>query len=128
MLLLVWVEISLLVNVIASDAKLLDALSVSPHNRRVSDMLLVTLKAPSTPWIKVNTNGSLIGTHAACGGLFRDHLGSLLGVFACNIGLSTVFNAEVYAFLLDLEYAAHNSWRNAWLESDSTSALMVFKN
>jgi len=82
-------------------------------------MLLVTWKAPST---------SLIGTHAACGGLFRDHLGSLLGAFACNIGLSTVFNVEVYAFLLALEYAAHNGWRNVWLQSDSPSALMVFKN
>jgi len=76
---------------IASDGYILDALSVSPHNRRVSDLILVHWKAPSAPWIKVNTDGSLIGTHAACGGLFRDHCGSLLGAFACNIGLSTVF-------------------------------------
>jgi ribonuclease HI len=68
----------------------------------------------------------LIGSHAACGGLFRDHLGSLLGAFACNIGHSTVFYAEVYAFLLALEYADQHGWRNVWLESDSTSALMVF--
>jgi hypothetical protein len=86
------------------------------------------LDASSVPWIKVKPDGSLIGTHAACGGLFRDHLGSLLGTFACNIGLFTVFNAEVYAFLLALEYVAHNGWMNVWLESDSTSALMVFKN
>jgi hypothetical protein len=111
-----------------SDANILDALSVSPHNRRVSDILMVYWKAPSAPWIKVNTDGSLIGSHAACGGLFRDHRGSLLGAFVCNIGSSTVFYAEVYAFLLALEYAVQKGWRNVWLESDSTSALLVFKN
>lgn len=97
---------------IFSEANILDALSVSPHNLRVSDILMVYWKAPSAPWIKVNTNDSLIGSHAACEGLFCDHRGSLLDAFVCNIGTSTVFYAEVYAFLLALEYAAHNSWRN----------------
>jgi len=113
---------------IASDEYILDVFSVSPHNHRVSDLLMVYWKAPSAPWIKVNTNGSLIGSHSACGGLFRDHRGSLLGAFACNIGLSSIFYAEVYAFLLAMEYAAQNGWRNVWFESDSTSALSVFKN
>ena len=113
---------------IASDGYILDALSISPHNRRVSDLILVHWKAPLAPWIKVNTDGSLIGTHAACRGLFRDHRGSLLGAFACNIGLSTVFYAEVYGSLLAMEYAAQHGWMNVWLESDSTSALLVFKN
>jgi len=115
-------------NCIASDANILDAFSVSSHNRRVRDILMVSWKAPTAPWIKVNTDGSLIGTHAACGRLFLDHLGSLLGAFSCNIGHYMVFYAEVYAFLLALEYADQHGWRNIWLESDSTSALMVFKN
>ncbi|XP_024630688.1 uncharacterized protein [Medicago truncatula] len=113
---------------IASDDYILDALTVSPHNRRVRDMLLVYWKAPSAPWIKVNTDGSLIGPLAACGGLFHDHRGSLLGAFSCNIGLATVFYTKVYGFLLALEYAAQHGWRNVWLESDFTSALLVFDN
>jgi hypothetical protein len=52
---------------ITSDAKLLDTFSVSPHNRRVRDILLVSWKTPSAPWIKLNTYGSVIVTHAACG-------------------------------------------------------------
>jgi hypothetical protein len=60
---------------IASDAKLLDAFSVSPHNRRARDIFLVSWKSPSAPWIKVNTDGSVIDTHAASGGLLCDHLG-----------------------------------------------------
>ncbi|KEH42155.1 transmembrane protein, putative [Medicago truncatula] len=63
----------------------------------------------------------------ACGGLSRDHRGSLLGAFACNIGVSTVFYAEVYGFLLALEYGTQHGWRHIWLESDSTSALLVLK-
>jgi len=76
----------------------------------------------------VNIYGSLIGSLAACGGLFRDHRGSLLGAFACNIRLSTVFYAEVYGFLLALEYAAQHGWTNVWLKSDTTNTLLVFKN
>jgi len=85
---------------IASDGYILDALSISPHNRRVSDLILVHWKAPSAPWIKVNTDGSLVGTHAACGGLFRDHRGSLLRAFACNIGLSMFFMLRYMVFFL----------------------------
>jgi len=70
-------------------AKLLDAFSVSLHNHRIWDILLVCWKAPSAPWLKVNTHGSVIGTLAACGGLFRDHRGIFLGAFACNIGISS---------------------------------------
>lgn len=39
----------------------------------------------------VNTDGSVVGTHAACGGLSQDHLGTFLGAFACNLGIDSVF-------------------------------------
>jgi len=90
--------------------------------------MLVSWKAPSTPWLKVNTDGSVVGSLGACGGLFRDHFGAFLGTFASNIGTSFVFFVEIYGFILAMEFAASNGWRNIWLESDSTSALSVFKN
>jgi ribonuclease HI len=76
----------------------------------------------------VNTNGSVIENHGACGCLFRDHLGTFLGTCACNMGLSSVFYAEIHGFILAMEYVTHYGWRNKWLESDSTSALSIFKN
>jgi hypothetical protein len=110
---------------LASDS-LLDSFSVSHHSRQIRDMVLVRWKAPSVPWLKVNMDGSVIGNHVACGGLFRDRLGTFLGAFISNLGNSSVFTAEIHGFILALEYAAHNGWRNLWLESDSTSVLIIF--
>jgi ribonuclease HI len=78
--------------------------------------------------LEVNTDSSVIENHDACGCLFRYHLGTFFGAFACNLRMSSVFYAEIHGFILALEYAAHNGWRNIWLESDSTSALSIFKN
>ena len=113
---------------IPSDRPLLDSFSVSMHHRQMSDIIPVIWKVPSPPWLKVNIDGSVIGNHAACGGLFRDHLGSLLGAFTCNLDNDYVFNSEVMGFIIALEFAAQNGWNRLWLESDSTSALMVFNN
>ncbi|XP_024640682.1 uncharacterized protein [Medicago truncatula] len=115
-------------NSVVSDAAVLDTFAISPHNRRIRDLIWVTWKAPSAPWVKVNTNGSVVDSLGACGGLFRDHSGAFLGAYASNIGATSLFFAEVYGFILAIEYAASNGWSNIWLESDSTSALAVFKN
>jgi ribonuclease HI len=111
-----------------SDSIFLDSFAVSPHRRMIKDIMLVLWKPPTAPWLKVNTDGSVVGGLAACGGLFRDHLGTFRGAFACNIGLQSVFYAEVMAIIFALEFAAKKGWRNIWLESDSTSALLIFSN
>ena len=79
-------------------------------------------------WLKVNTDASVIGGFAACGGLFRDNLATFRSAFSCNIGLKFVFYAEVLGTIFAIEFAARNGWRNIWLESDSTSPLMIFSN
>jgi len=50
----------------------------------------------------------------------------ILGAFTCNLGISSVFTVEVHGFILSMEYAAHDGWTHIRLESDSTSALLVF--
>jgi len=72
--------------------------------------------------------GLLLIILALVGGLYRDHLGTFLGDFACNLGSCSVFDAKVSAFILALEFAAPHSWDHLCLESDSSSALLVFKN
>jgi len=109
-----------------SDFDFLDSFAVKHNCRNVKDIISVLWKAPSSPWLKVNTDGSVIGGQAACGGLFRDYLGTFRGAFYCNIGIQTVFYAEVLGIILAIEYAAQQGWRNIWLESDSTSALLIF--
>jgi hypothetical protein len=46
------------------------------------------------------------------GGLFHDYLGTFRGAFHCNIGIQSVFYAEVMGIILALEYAAKKGWRN----------------
>jgi len=76
---------------VASDATILDTFSICPHNRRIRAIILVTWKPPSAPWLKVNTDGSVVGSLGACGGLFRDHSSAFLGAFASNIGTVLCF-------------------------------------
>jgi len=109
-----------------SDFDFLDSFAVKHNCRNVKDIISVLWKAPSSPWLKVNTYGSVIGGQVACGGLFRDYLGTFRGAFYCNIGIQTVFYAEVLGIILAIEYAAQQGWRNIWLESDFTSALLIF--
>jgi len=111
-----------------SEFSFLDSFAVSPHCRRVKKIILVLWKTPTAPWLKVNTDGSVINGLAACGGLFRDSLGTFRGAFYCNVGAQSVFYAEVHDIISAIEFAAQNGWTNIWLESDSTSALSIFSN
>jgi hypothetical protein len=58
---------------VASDATVLDTFSICPHNCHIRYIIMVTWKAPSARWLKVNTDGSVVWSLGACGGLFRDH-------------------------------------------------------
>ncbi|KEH33166.1 hypothetical protein MTR_3g026170 [Medicago truncatula] len=62
-----------------------------------------------------------------CGGVFRDRLGTFLGAFTCNLGISSVFTAEIHGSILALEYAAHNWWKNLWLESVQVISSHIFR-
>jgi hypothetical protein len=52
-----------------SDFAFLDSFTVSPHCRNVKEISMVLWKAPTSPWLKVNMDGSVIAGHAACGGV-----------------------------------------------------------
>jgi len=88
---------------ITSDLTFLDSFLVSPHRQRTKDILTMFWKPPTSPWLKVNSDGSIVGSHAACGGIFRDHLGTFLGSLSCNIGIASVFDSEVLGYILALE-------------------------
>jgi ribonuclease HI len=111
-----------------SDLPILEAFNIAARHRNFKDIIAVVWKAPSHPWLKVNTDGSVVGNSAACGGIFRDHLGSFRGAFTCNLGPDTVFSSEIQGYIFAMEFAAHNGWYNVWLESDSSSGLAALKN
>jgi ribonuclease HI len=112
----------------AADAALLDLFRIPPNRRTCREVVEVCWRPPTAPWLKVNTDGSSINNMGACGGLFRNHLGTFLGAFAANLGRCSVLETEVTAYILAMEYAAHHGWSHIWLESDSSTALLVFNN
>jgi hypothetical protein len=93
-----------------SDSHFLDSFAVAAHCRIVKEIIPVLWKAPSSPWLKFNIDGSVIDGHAACGGLFRDSRGSFLCAFYCNIGEASVFHSEVLAIILAMEHASSHGW------------------
>ena len=91
-----------------SDFTFLDSFAVSPHCRRVKEIILVLWKTPTAPWLKVNTDGSVIDGFATCGGLFRNNLGTFRGAFYYNVGAESVFYAEVHDIISAIEFSALN--------------------
>ncbi|RHN59594.1 putative ribonuclease H-like domain-containing protein [Medicago truncatula] len=96
--------------------------------RRFKEITPVVWKPPTVRWVKINTDGSVRNSLASCGGIFRDHRGTFLGCFACNFGPVLVFEVDLSAIIFAMEFAARFDWLNLWLESDSSSAVLAFKN
>jgi ribonuclease HI len=86
----------------------------------------VLWKPHSLPYIKVNTNGSLQNSSAACGGIFRDQSCAFMGGFSAFLDNILVLEAEIMGFIIAMEMAARHQWHYIWIDGDSTSALLVF--
>jgi hypothetical protein len=54
--------------------------------------------------------------------------GSFLGCFAANLREVTVYEAKLTDLILAMEFSAQFSWRMIWLVTDSSSAVLAFKN
>lgn len=113
---------------VSSYSPFLDSFLVPTHHLRTNEITPVFRKPPTPPLLKVNTDDSIIGAHASCGGIFWDHLGTFLDAFTCNLCGCSIFNAKILGYIWALEYATQNGWWNIMFESDSTGALLVFKN
>jgi len=57
-----------------------------------------------TMYIKMNSDGSLIDDIEACGDIFCEYKGSLLGCFTSNMRPSSAIEAELNNFILSLKY------------------------
>jgi hypothetical protein len=81
----------------------LDRFCVPPSFRRYKDIVSAVWKPPTVNWIKVNTEGSVQNSMAACGGILCDHRGTFLGYFASNLGTTSIFEAELTGLILAME-------------------------
>lgn len=80
--------------------------------------------------IKINTDGALasVSDMAVCGGIFRDHLISHVGNFACFLGMTNAVFAELMGAILAMEQAFLKNWSHLWLETNSKLVVEAFSN
>jgi hypothetical protein len=78
--------------------------------RNAPQVTLVLWKTPSFGWIKANTDGSVLGNLAACGGLFLNHSSNHMGSYAQPLGTVSILHAELMAIILAIEFDVAHSW------------------
>lgn len=83
---------------------------------------------PPTDFVKLNTDGSVIGDNAATGGLLRDAQGHWIAGFLMNIGLSTVHDSELWGLRQGLFLALNLDFKQIIVESDSLEVIKALRS
>ena len=60
---------------------------------------------------------------AATGGVFRDHMGVVIGAYCFNVGIGMAFLAEISTLIQGIEYVHQRGWHRLWIELDSMAVL-----
>ena len=81
-------------------------------------------------WIKVNTDGSAIGSPSisGAGGIFRNFKGYVKGASAFNTCTSFAYIAELKAVMFAIHKAKELGWCNMWIECDSTCVVHLLQS
>ncbi|CAN1127233.1 Putative ribonuclease H protein At1g65750 [Linum perenne] len=82
-------------------------------------------KAGPTDNITINTDGSVLHphSHAAAGGILRNHLGRPICTFAANLGCCSIMRAELRAAEFGLMIAWDKGFKKIHLQLDSLAAI-----
>ncbi|XP_019462933.1 PREDICTED: uncharacterized protein LOC109361856 [Lupinus angustifolius] len=85
--------------------------------------------APSSGWIKANTDGAAFDCpgHAGGGGIFRDHKGVFLLGFGSYLNIQSTLYVELYSAIKAISLAYKKGWLNIWLEVDSVFVCANFQ-
>lgn len=70
---------------------------------RLRNIVTIIWQPYTTPWVKANTDGFVMGSYAACGDIFKDHTGAFFGGFSCNLKTFSVFDCELQGLMLTME-------------------------
>ncbi|XP_077232368.1 uncharacterized protein LOC143869250 [Tasmannia lanceolata] len=73
--------------------------------------------------LKINTDASLDDEGGGLGGILRDHLGAVLGMFSVNVPPDTIGNLEILAIKRGIDLASNHPSHSLWIESDSILAV-----
>jgi ribonuclease HI len=111
-----------------TDFRILKYFKISLHPPRAPVIEEVLWQPPPPNWLKCNTDGASNNSSSACRGVFRNHLAEFVVGFAENIGHQSSLIAELSGVMRAIEMANNHNWRNLWLETDSSLAVLAFKS
>ncbi|KAK2638779.1 hypothetical protein Ddye_026574 [Dipteronia dyeriana] len=79
-------------------------------------------------WTKVNTDGAALSSPGVrgCGGVFRNCRAFVNGCFVVPLDHVFMFEAELRAASMTINFAWQNRWHRIWLESDSSYVIRMF--
>ncbi|XP_077228447.1 uncharacterized protein LOC143861406 [Tasmannia lanceolata] len=85
---------------------------------------------PSDPWVKINTDSSLLNGRGGLGGVIRNHMGHRLKWFSATVCAKKdpINLLELQAILMGIQLAAKHKFKNVWIESDSSLAVNIINN
>ncbi|KAL4380729.1 hypothetical protein AHAS_Ahas04G0062600 [Arachis hypogaea] len=94
------------------------------RNRTVA-ISMIKWYPPVENCMKLNVDGSFFKreNNAACGGVFRNHLGRFVVGFSCNLGSCSITQAELWGIVKGLHIAVANEFSHVLIESDSAMAI-----
>lgn len=96
-------------------ASILGDLNISPNFKTPHLIKFVCWHPPTHPWLKVNTDGSLVGNVATCGGIFRNALSVYMGSFSSKLQVTLVLHAELLGIIIAIEQAHTRGWMYLWI-------------
>ncbi|XP_057779773.1 uncharacterized protein LOC130998369 [Salvia miltiorrhiza] len=110
-----------------ADLRILRNIGIKGRAAPPSNFINVYWWPPSGDWIKVNTDGSALGTPGkiAAGGVFRDKFSLVRGCFHINGGIGYAFEVELLVVITALRLAHDRNWHYLWIESDSTYIVQL---
>ncbi|KAH6768392.1 Chalcone and stilbene synthase family protein [Perilla frutescens var. frutescens] len=115
-----------------SDLIAIRTLGVNARSAPPPIVLQVVWRPPPQDWIKINTDGSAIGSPGkiATSDVFRRHDGSVVFYFHNDEGVGFSFRAKLLAIIVALEWTAILSLDFIWLEADSiyVVSLLLSRN
>ncbi|KAH6776357.1 hypothetical protein C2S52_013918 [Perilla frutescens var. hirtella] len=110
------------------DLSILRAVGVKGRIQHPKVIKTVIWKPPPRGWVKINTDGSAVSEpgNLACGGIFQNHMGSVIACFHENLGVGFVYEAELWGAILAIDFAISRGMTHIWLEVDSMLVLRWF--
>ncbi|KAK3211998.1 hypothetical protein Dsin_016704 [Dipteronia sinensis] len=107
------------------DLLILRRFDLRSHLARAPVIRSVIWSPPALGMIKVNTDGTALSSPnvGGCGGVFRNCRAFMKSCFTVPFGQVFVFEVELLAASMAINFSWKNGWHRIWLESDSSNVV-----